>query len=667
MVKESSGPTGYVTQWLIETMRRNAPILIFHPGEQYYTYNVEDYLAAVDLRDAKSGRIIATPPLTSSNLPSGQASSQTYLSIPNSAEHLKRGDLSKTKIYVHALGWTHNGRSGFDFQYFFFYPYNGTGALIIRLAGLDSGDIGIPAGAHQGDWESIIVRTDTEGNVIGIYCNQHSDGTWYLPGDVQWSDGHPHIYVARSGHPSYVGIGHFPTPKGDFTISIAGYDFGVQLDNVTANGERLATAEIAELVATSFIPNASVTPPWWLDYLGRYGRVVFTKQDIENVEDTLTKVFGTVIPVKAAARSIAEAVAEKVIGILQDISPDGPEPPKAKGWWDTTTPNGPWWSSTYRWSGDVRISSLPGHLSPRSNYGPSLAVYGKSLYMVYKGEHSDTLYSAWFDGTAWSGNQPITISSGNPESNYTPGLAAYRKLLYMVYKGAHSNTLYSAWFDDTGWHGNRPITMANGNPESNYSPALAEYNGLLYMIYKGAHSNTLYSAWFDGVAWHGNKPISVSGSETPESNYTPALAVYGGRLYMIYKGAHSNTLYFAWFDGQAWHGNTPIRTPMGTPESNREPWAAVADGHLMVIYKGKGSTNLYWTAYDANGNWWGNSRIGQVSSIRPRSGQTGGAAAFNGGLVTVYKADNATDDFFQAQFLPSTQQLFELSTAASGS
>ena len=223
MPNRDAGEVGDVTQWIIQTMRRNAPILIFNPDEEYYTYNVLDYLAAVDLCDAADGHVIATPPLTPANLPSGQASQQTYLSIPGNSDSLKRGDLSKTKIYVHALGWTRNGRSGYDFQYFFFYPYNGTGSLIIRLGGLDSGDIGIPAGAHQGDWESIIVRTDIEGNVIGIYCNQHSDGTWYLPGEIQWStDLHPHIYVARSGHPSYVNAGHFPTPNGDFTISVAG-------------------------------------------------------------------------------------------------------------------------------------------------------------------------------------------------------------------------------------------------------------------------------------------------------------------------------------------------------------------------------------------------------------------------------------------------------------
>ena len=271
--------------------------------------------------------------------------------------------------------------------------------------------------------------------------------------------------------------------------------------------------------------------------------------------------------------------------------------------------------------------------------------------MVYKGAHSNTLYSAWFDGAAWHGNQPIAIPGGNPELNFTPGLAPYGSALYMVYKGAHSNTLYSAWFDGAAWHGNQPIAIPGGNPESNYSPALTEYQGVLYTVYKGAHSNTLYSAWFDGTAWHGNKPIAVSGSRTPELNYTPALVVYAGRLYMIYKGAHSNTLYFAWFDGISWHGNTPIQTAAGTPESDHEPWAATADGNLMIIYKGRSSSNLYWAAYDDNFNWWGNTSIGQVSPIRPRSNQTGGAATFSGGLVMVYKADNS-DDFYQAQFLP---------------
>jgi hypothetical protein len=159
-----------VNRALRQLVTRHAPTMVFAPGEQYFSDNVPAYLDVVELRDARNGRLIAGPPLTSDNLPSGPASANTYLHIPDRNDQIKSGNLNRTEIYVHALGWTHNNRRGIDLQYFFFYPYNGNGSLLLRFATLLNEDVEIPAGYHQGDWESIIVRTDENGDLVGIYA-----------------------------------------------------------------------------------------------------------------------------------------------------------------------------------------------------------------------------------------------------------------------------------------------------------------------------------------------------------------------------------------------------------------------------------------------------------------------------------------------------------------
>jgi hypothetical protein len=53
---------------------------------------------------------------------------------------------------------------------------------------------------------------------------------------------------------------------------------------------------------------------------------------------------------------------------------------------------------------------------------PALGVLNKRLNLVCKGESSNTLWSAWYDGTTWHNHQPIVArASANPYSyeNYS--------------------------------------------------------------------------------------------------------------------------------------------------------------------------------------------------------------------------------------------------------
>jgi hypothetical protein len=208
-----------------------------------------------------------------------------------------------------------------------------------------------------------------------------------------------------------------------------------------------------------------------------------------------------------------------------------------------------------------------------------------SLYLSYKGESSNTLYTAYLDTSRWCGNDPISDELGgiSPESNYNPGVAVYNNRLYLVYKGKDSNTLYTAYFDGITWYGNEKIVInkANGEPDpkSNYNPGVAVYNNRLYLAYKGEDSNTLYTAYFDGTTWYGNTPIKEQppGGVSPESNYNPGVAVYNNRLYLVYKHGDSNSLYTAYFDGTKWYGDQQIGDGIGgiSPKSNYNPGVAV--------------------------------------------------------------------------------------------
>lgn len=267
------------------------------------------------------------------------------------------------------------------------------------------------------------------------------------------------------------------------------------------------------------------------------------------------------------------------------------------------------------WYGNTKISDQYGGISPESNYGPSLAIFNNRLYMVYKGASSDDLYAAFYDDRSWFGNVEIKKypNSLDVQSNYNPGVALFLGRLYYIYKGKSSNTLYSMSFDGQTWFGNLAIKDQPGgiSPDSNYNPGVAVFNNKLYIIYKGSGSNTLYSAYFDGTKWYGNTKISDQpGKIDPQSNYSPGVAVFNNKLFMVYKGSDNNMLYSAYYDGTTWFGNKAIKDQPGgiNPQTNQSPAVVIFNNRLYLIYKGYNNNVLY-TAYFDGTTWFGDTPI----------------------------------------------------------
>src|SRR5262249_21153101 len=103
-------------------------------------------------------------------------------------------------------------------------------------------------------------------------------------------------------------------------------------------------------------------------------------------------------------------------------------------------------------------------------YNPSAVEFAGKLYIIYRNDSSEELYSAWFDGTGWAGNEPVGVLS-----QFNPGVLVFEGKLVIVFKIEDSVSLSWAWFDGSSWGGGgKPIETANGNfPQSNYNPELA--------------------------------------------------------------------------------------------------------------------------------------------------------------------------------------------------
>jgi hypothetical protein len=229
-----------------------------------------------------------------------------------------------------------------------------------------------------------------------------------------------------------------------------------------------------------------------------------------------------------------------------------------------------------KWNGNTKISDQPGGISPGAGEGPSVVVFNNRLYVVYVGAHTSNLYTASFDGEKWYGNQKIDEQPGHikAKSLYSPGVAVFNNRLYLVYASSNlSKDVYTASFDGEKWYGNGKIREQPGaiSPQSHYSPGVAVFNGRLYIAYGGRDSGALYSAFYTGEKWTGNQKVSdETGTIAPKLGGTPALAVYDRKLRIVHKGAFSNSLYVETFDGETWSGNQKISEQPGgiQPESN---------------------------------------------------------------------------------------------------
>lgn len=261
------------------------------------------------------------------------------------------------------------------------------------------------------------------------------------------------------------------------------------------------------------------------------------------------------------------------------------------------------------------------------------------LYVTYKSDDNAEVFTAWFDGTKWNGNLPISSQTGsiNVQCQNPPVTVMLNNRLYVIYDDFDSNTC-CAWYDGSKWNGGIPISSMNGgiNPRSRGYKTAAVFKGLLYLFYIDSGSEDLNCAWFDGTTWYGNTAIkSQRGGIAPRPMNAPGVAVYKDKLYLVYNSYFGSCV--AWFDGIQWYGNVPVSSQPGNidPEFAYRPAVAWFGDKLFLAYSGM-SCDLYTCTFDGN-TWAGNTRIAdQPGGIKPATIDCAGISVFGDKLYLSY-------------------------------
>lgn len=270
-------------QWFRNLAARVAPIVYMHPDETFMPSSFEWYLRKTRYVDANGHD---QGPLTPALVEQDSHGENGYLTYPWNDE-IRKGDLGSAVCYAHVI--SRGDQAGYDIQYWFFSPFNGAGiiGLAIKTGSLQwPGTFSIPpAGEHEGDWEEIVVRVDRSGKIQKVYCSQHSGGEWYnqasKPGahdGYTLQNGHPVIYSALNGHPSFPWIGDFPTKDSSgtqigFSVEEGPVSASGGLLNQTGQGARwdCFQPDHHKLLAVDTPDFTYSSNTWWLPFRGRVG------------------------------------------------------------------------------------------------------------------------------------------------------------------------------------------------------------------------------------------------------------------------------------------------------------------------------------------------------------------------------------------------------------
>ena len=185
-------------------------------------------------------------------------------------------------------------------------------------------------------------------------------------------------------------------------------------------------------------------------------------------------------------------------------------------------------------------------------------------------------------------------------TSHGPALAAFKGKLYMAYKG--SNTDLRIWYsiyDGNKWL-EKPIDLCNEQHkdfQTSCAPALAAFGSRLYLVWKGSGTDT--NIWFsrsaDGLTW--DNPKTTGGKSTHE----PALALFKDKLFMAWKSSTNSTVLYA-FLGLDSNGNPQSewthKGDLGEHAVNTScgPSLAASEQKLYLAWKGMNNDNRIWYA-----------------------------------------------------------------------
>lgn len=529
-----------------------APVVRFHPNEQYFMCSMEWFLLNSTLHGPNT-KILGP---TIAQLPVGSVDDGKYwLEMQSSA---KPGNPFGAKAYVKAR-WT-AGLSYTDIQYWFFSGYNGPGTAHVSNL-VSSSDVGLaPLGEHWADWEQVTIRVDNGTQaVLGVYISQHGKGEWITDLSRFQRKGDQFIvYASRNGHANYSAPGTNPTNSYDYKV------VGFYLRNDTADGgQSFDCAGHLEVVAADFV--AGFTQARWLSFPYRWGKGTDSSLSFSQVVQILQVALAPLTWLGVLLNGFVQFIAGIIVSNIRLDDTMGVYGPQTQSYW-----NGSLIPSAQFDNGYTGLNTNRGR-------PPSVVSFNGAFHAFFQDSNGNNgiMHTTSPDGKAWSkpGYIGYNTSSG-------PCAVAFRNQLHIFYRDPSGKGILHVSSADGSGFGNSEYIGLN----CDYEPTAAALNDNVLCLLAIDHNGKgiMRAVWAGGGWTHG-----YTGINTNPPN-PPSVVTFNGAFHAFFQDGNGNNgiMHMTSPDGNAW--TSPMYTGYNTSAG---PCAAVLQKGLNVFYRdpdGKG-------------------------------------------------------------------------------
>lgn len=282
------------------------------------------------------------------------------------------------------------------------------------------------------------------------------------------------------------------------------------------------------------------------------------------------------------------------------------------------TPTRPTLSNTLPWTFE-NLEGDSGAMSPHSaNVGrtPAAIEFNNQLYVFhYDKDNGNLRYARTTPGWTFGILDGAGGTNGrvNRDVGRTPAAVVHNNQLHVFYYDADAGNLRHARSSNgTDWSFQNldgdPGSIGRKDADLGQTPAAAVFGTSLQLLYYDATNTNLRHAWLSNGTW---KFENFEGDAGSVSGYTgnvgldPTLQVHNGTLQAFYYDAGQKNLRHAWADSKGWHFQN-LDGDAGSvgglsADLGKNPAAAVYNNTLQVFYYDESNGNLRHAWSDSSG------------------------------------------------------------------
>ena len=234
-------------------LEKYAPVLYFHPDEQFFPTTIDAMLNESDLKKDNLifDDLIDEMPVAESSLSLSDVNNYYYLDMRNASGGFKPlGTVPNSVRFNKYLNNVYGRITKPDnkhivLQYWFFYSYNNW------------------ENGHEGDWEmiQIILNKTTEEPIIASY-SIHLGGQKHDWNDILKNETHPKVFITKGGHGNWANPGNNSFGFGIFNIELLCPLF---IDETSDDGKILSSKDYSLIEIND---NTS-----WVGFKGKWGEI----------------------------------------------------------------------------------------------------------------------------------------------------------------------------------------------------------------------------------------------------------------------------------------------------------------------------------------------------------------------------------------------------------